>query len=174
MELADRLGRIPIFEFVSVDELFRVIESGQEVHYAAGQAVGVEGATEAVELLIAGAVRQAVGLDAHRDLPAPGVIGLEEVLQGIPTLHPPLAREPSVAFRIRADDFMAMVADDIRLAQGLFRLLLGTAAGRRNGRPAHLPAVELPSSDLQPFDKAMLVRQHPRCCRAPRWATCWR
>ncbi len=166
VELADRLGRIPIFEFVSVDELFRVIESGQEVHYAAGQAVGVEGATEAVELLIAGAVRQAVGLDSHRDLPAPGVIGLEEVLQGIPTLHPPLAREPSVAFRIRADDFMAMVADDIRLAQGLFRLLLGTAAGRRNGRPAHLPAVELPSSELQPFDKAMLVRQHPLLSRA--------
>ena len=166
VELADRLGRIPIFEFVSVDELFRVIESGQEVHYAAGQAVGVEGATEAVELLIDGTVRQAVGLDDHRDLPAPGVIGLEEVLQGIPTLHPPRAREPSVAFRIRADDFMAMVADDIRLAQGLFRLLLGTAAGRRNGRPAHLPAVEPPSSELQPFDKAMLARQHPLLSRA--------
>ena len=147
VELADRLGRIPIFEFVSVDELFRVIESGQEVRYAAGQAVGVEGATEAVELLIDGTVRQVVGLDEQRDLPAPGVLGLEEVLQGAPTLHPSLAREPCVCFRIRADDFMAMVADDIRLAQGLFRLLLGSADGRRNGGPAHLPAVGLPSSD---------------------------
>ena len=168
VELADRLGRIPIFEFVSVDELFRVIESGQEVRYAVGQAVGVEGATEAVELLVDGMVRQVVGLDEHRDLPAPGVIGLEEVLQGAPTLHAALAREPCVCFRIRADDFMAMVADDVRLAKGLFRLLLGSgsAGGRRNGRPAHLPVVELPSSDLQPFDKAMLVRQHPLLSRA--------
>ena len=165
VELADRLGHIAIFEFVSVDELFRVIESGQEVRYAAGQAVGVEGATEAVELLIDGSVRQVVAPERHRDLPAPGVLGLEEVLQGIPTLHPPLANESCVCFRIRADDFMAMVADDVRLAQGLFRLLLG-ADGRSNGGPVHLPAVALPGSDLQPFDKAMLVRQHPLLSRA--------
>ena len=163
--LADRLGRIPIFEFVSVDELFRVIESGQEVRYAAGQAVGVEGATEAVELLIDGSVRQAVAPERHQDLPAPGVLGLEEVLQGIPTLHPPLANESCVCFRIRAEDFMAMVADDVRLAQGLFRLLLG-ADGRTNGGPVHLPAVTPPASDLQTFDKAMLVRQHPLLSRA--------
>ena len=60
---------------------------------------------------------------------------------------------------------MAMVADDVRLAQGLFRLLLG-ADGRSNGGPVHLPAVALPGSDLQPFDKAMLVRQHPLLSRA--------
>ena len=166
VELADRLGHIPIFEFVSVDELFRVIESGREVRYAAGQAVGVEGATEAVELLIDGTVRQVVAPDDHRDFRAPGVIGLEEVLQGTPTVHQALANEPCVCFRIRAADFMAMVADDIRLAQGLFRLLLGSAGERRNGGPAHLPAVTLPSSELQPFDKAMLVRQHPLLSRA--------
>ena len=166
VELADRLSRIPIFEFVSVDDLFRVIESGQEVRYAAGQAVGVEGATEAVELLIDGSVRRVVTPDEYRDVPAPGVIGLEEVLQGSPTLHPTLAKEPCVCFRIRAADFMAMVTDDVRLAQGLFRLLLGAAAGRRNGGPAHLPAVTLPSATLQPFDKAMLVRQHPLLARA--------
>ena len=165
VELADRLGRIPIFEFVSVDELFRVIESGQEVRYAAGQAIGVEGATEAVELLIDGSVRQVVAANRHHDLAAPGVIGLEEVLQGTPTVHASLANESCVCFRIRADDFMAMVADDVRLAQGLFRLLLG-ADGRSDGGPAHLPAVPLPSSELQPFDKAMLVRQHPLLSRA--------
>ena len=166
VELADRLGSIPIFEFASVDELFRVIESGQEVRYAAGQAVGTEGATEAVELVIDGTVRQAVGREKHRDVRAPDVIGLEEVLQGAPTLHAALAHEPCVCFRIRADDFMAMVADDVHLAKGLFRLLLGSAGSRRNGGPAHLPAVTQSSPDLQPFDKAMLVRQHPLLSRA--------
>ena len=135
------------------------------MRYAAGQAIGVEGATEAVELLIDGSVRQVVAPNRHHDLAAPGVIGLEEVLQGTPTVHAPLANESCVCFRIRADDFMAMVADDVRLAQGLFRLLLG-ADGRSDGGPAHLAAVALPSSELQPFDKAMLVRQHPLLSRA--------
>ncbi len=165
VELADRLSRIPIFEFVSVDELFRVIESGREVWYAAGQPVGAEGATEAVELLIAGSVRcsPAGGAEALR---APGVLGLEEVLQGAPTTQPTWANEPSVCLRIGAADFMAMVSDDVLLAQGLFRLLLPPPDGGGGRRPAHLPAVTLPNTALQPFDEAMLLRQHPLLERA--------
>ena len=165
VELANRLSRIPIFEFVSVDELFRVIESGREVWYSADQPVGAEGATEAVELLIAGSVRRspAAGGEALR---APGVLGLEEVLQGAPTTRPTWANEPSVCLRIGAADFMAMVSDDVLLAQGLFRLLLPAGGGGDRPKPAHLPAVTLPSAELQPFDEAMLLRHHPLLERA--------
>ena len=166
VELANRLSRIPIFEFVSVDELFRVIESGREVWYATDQPVGTEGTTEAVELLIEGSVRRSLAADGGEALRAPGVLGLEEVLQGAPTTQPTWANEPSVCLRIQAADFMAMVSDDILLAQGLFRLLLPPADGRRDRSPAHLPAVTLPSSALQPFDEAMLLRHHPLLGRA--------
>ena len=161
VELASRLSRIPIFEFVSVDELFRVIDSGRQVWYAADQPVGKEGATEAVELLIEGSVRRSGDGDTLR---APGVLGLEEALQGAPTTQPTWADEPSVCLRIKAADFVAMVSDDDRLAQGLFRLLLTPADGRN---PAHLPAVTLPGTTLQPFDEAMLLRHHPLFGRAP-------
>ena len=166
VELANRLGRIPIFEFVSVDELFRVIESGREVWYAADQPVGTKGATEAVELLIAGSVRRSVTAGGEPALRAPGVLGLEEVLQGAPTTEPTWAAEPSVCLRIEAPDFMAMVSDDVLLAQGLFRLLLPSADGGGNRNPAHLPAAALPAAALQPFDEAMLLRQHPLLARA--------
>ena len=166
VELANRLSRIPIFEFVSVDELFRVIESGREVWYATDQPVGTEGTTEAVELLIEGSVRRSLAADGGEALQAPGVLGLEEVLQGAPTTQPTWANEPSVCLRIQAADFMAMVSDDVLLAQGLFRLLLPPADGRRDRSPAHLPAVTLPSSALQPFDEAMLLRHHPLLLRA--------
>ncbi len=166
VELANRLSRIPIFEFVSVDELFRVIESGREVWYATDQPVGTEGTTEAVELLIEGSVRRSLAADGGEALRAPGVLGLEEVLQGAPTTQPTWANEPSVCLRIQAADFMAMVSDDVLLAQGLFRLLLPPADGRRDRSPAHLPAVTLPSSALQPFDEAMLLRHHPLLGRA--------
>ena len=166
VELANRLSRIPIFEYVSVDELFRVIESGREVWYATDQPVGTEGATEAVELLIAGSVRRSVTAGGGEALRAPGVLGLEEVLQGAPNTRPTWANEPSVCLRIQAADFMAMVSDDVLLAQGLFRLLLTPADGRRDRSPAHLPAVTLPSTELQPFDEAMLLRHHPLLGRA--------
>lgn len=168
VELADRLSRIPIFEFVSVDELFRVIESGREVRYAADQPIGTEGVTEAVELLVEGAVRRsgAAGGGAREVLRAPDVLGLEEVLQGAPTTRPTWAGEPSVCLRIAAADFLAMVSDDVRLAQGLFRLLLTSPGGGRPGSPVHTPTTTLPGTALQPFDEAMLLRGHPLLARA--------
>ena len=165
VELADRLSRIPIFEFLSIDELFRIIESGQEVRYAAGHVVGPEGSTEAVELLIEGSVRRTLAADRHHDLRAPGVLGLEEVLQGVPDAHQTSANEPTVCLRITAADFLAMVSDDTLLAQGLFRFLLDPVAGRQPGGPAHLPSATRPDTAL-PFDKAMLAREHPLLARA--------
>lgn len=165
-EMASRLSRIPVFEFVSVDELFRVVDSGQQVWYAPGQPVGAEGATEAVEFLIEGSVRRSAAGGDGDALRAPDVLGIEEALQGAPTTRPAWADQPSVCLRIRSADFVAMVSDDDLLAQGLFRLLLTPADGRRDRSPAHLPAVTLPQSALQPFDEAMLLRHHPLLRRA--------
>ena len=165
VEFVERLRRIPIFQFVSVDNLFRAIESSREIRYAAGHAIGGEGATEALDLLIEGSVGYSTLAGGRGDLAAPDVLGLEEVLQGAPATRRTWANEPSVCLRIEAPEFMAMVSDDILLAQGLFRLLLTT--GERNGRsPAHRPAVNIPRAALQPLDQAMLLRQHPLLARA--------
>ena len=166
VELVDRLGRTPIFEFVSVDNLFRAIESGQQVQYAARQEAGREGATEAVELLIEGAIRFETAVDVAGELRAPAVLGLEEVLQGAPTTRRTWASEPTVCIRIRATDFMAMVSDDVLLAQGLFRFLLAPGGERHDGFPVHRPPAGVSQDALQPFDKAMLLRRHPLLARA--------
>ena len=150
---------------MSVDDLFRVIESSREVRYAAGQELGGEGAAEAVELLIEG-VRYSTGFGEQGELPAPDILGLEEVLQGAPATRRTWANAPSVCLRIEAPDFMAMVSDDMLLAQGLFRLLLSPAGERGDGSPAHRPRVDLPGAALQPFDTAMLLRRHALLARA--------
>ena len=164
--LVERLRLIPAFQFVSVDDLFRAIESGREVRYAAGHEVGREGAAEAVELLIEGSVRYSSGSGGQGELKAPDILGLEEVLQGSPIARRTWAIEPSTSLRIEAPDFMAMVSDDILLAEGLFRLLLSPAGERRDRAPAHRPRVALPDSALQPLDLAMLLRHHPLLARA--------
>ena len=166
VELVDRLSRTPVFEFVTVDNLFRAIESGQQVRYAARQEVGREGATEAVELLIDGAIHFETTDNVAGELRAPAILGLEEVLQGAPTTRRTWAGEPSVCIRIRATDFMAMVSDDVLLTQGLFRFLLAPGGERHDGFPAHRPPAGVPQDAMQPFDKAMLLRQHPLLARA--------
>ena len=167
VELVDRLSRTPIFEFVSVDNLFRAIESGQQVQYAARQEVGREGATEAVELLIEGAIRFETTDDVGGELRAPAILGLEEVLQGAPTTRRTWAKEPSVCIRIRATDFMGMVSDDVLLAQGLFRFLLAAGGERHDGFPAHRPRAGVPQDEMQPSTRQCYFDSIP-CWRARR------
>jgi hypothetical protein len=67
----------------------------------------------------------------------PAVIGFEDVLQGTALRSTVRAIEPTVCFRIAADDFMTMVSDNVLLAQSLFALLLA------NDRP-RLPFAQPP------------------------------
>jgi HEAT repeat protein len=45
VELADRLRRIPLFDFVSVDELFRVADTGRQVRHEHGRVLLQQGGT---------------------------------------------------------------------------------------------------------------------------------
>ena len=58
--------------------------------------MGRAGATEAVELLVEGAIRFETADDAGGEQRAPAILGLEEVLQGAPTTRRTWASEPSV------------------------------------------------------------------------------
>ena len=102
----------------------------------------------------------------------PAVIGFEDVLQGTALRSTVRAIEPTVCFRIAADDFMTMVSDNVLLAQSLFALLLA------NDRP-RLPFAQPPRvlTDQR-------SRQEPstrrgccgtiRCCRAHQRHNCSR
>ena len=168
VDVVDRLSHIPLFGFVSVDELFRITSLGLESRHPEGHALHVAGASvEHVECLIEGAVQATDAEGRSSDHRAPSVFGLEEALQGAPTHRTVLATEPVVSFRIRAADFMTMISDNVWLAQGLFRMLL---ADRET--PA-LPASRFPggsrasrAGSRQPVDQAFLLSEHPLMGRA--------
>ena len=169
VDVVDRLSRIPLFGFVSVDELFRITSLGLESRHPEGHALHVAGASvEHVECLIEGAVQATDAEGRLREHRAPSVFGLEEALQGAPTLRTVLATEPVVSFRIRAADFMTMISDNVWLAQGLFRMLLADRV---------MPALPAPSrfaagsrapraGSRQPVDQAFLLSEHPLLARA--------
>jgi CRP-like cAMP-binding protein len=163
VELADRVRTIPLFQYVSVDELFRIADVGEEIRYPAGRELYRSGATAAgVEFVLAGTTA-AEGVE----ITAPAVVGLDEVLSGAPAPSGIRAVGPVTCFRIAAGDFLTMLSDNVLLAQGLFRMLL--APDRENPPlmlPAHPPDMALRSPSPQAVDIAMLLRHHPLFERA--------
>ena len=128
VELAHRVRTIPLFEFVSVDELFRVAAAGEEARHPAGRELFHPGAApDHMEFLIEGAVRMIQPSGTTSEIEAPAVLGLEDVLQGAPPTVTIRAVEPVVCFRIGAGEFMTMVSGNALLAQSLFQMLLARA-----------------------------------------------
>ena len=171
VEIVDRLRSIPFFEFVSVDELFRIAELGEEARHQAGHELYRQGASiEEVEFLIDGRVRSSNDRGESSDYPSPHVLGLEDALQGAPSSHTVFAVEPIVCFRIRATDFMTMISDNVLLAQGLFRMLLterhATTSQTADAIAVHPALLDRRVSQAQPVDQALLLRHHRLLARA--------
>src|SRR5581483_9620792 len=58
VELADRLRKLPLFTFVSVDELFRIAAAGRQERHESGRTLYAAGAPgDSVQFLLDGAVR---------------------------------------------------------------------------------------------------------------------
>jgi ATP:ADP antiporter, AAA family len=165
VELADRVRTIPLFTALSVDELFRIAEAGEEIRHPAGRELCHAGTPAAdVLFLLEGGARTVEGRSAGTEILPPAAIGFEDVLQGASLRSTVRAIEQTVCFRIAADEFMTMVSDNVLLAQSLFALLLA------NDRP-RLPFAP-PSRVLADHGSpgaahaARLLRQDPLLSRA--------
>jgi CRP-like cAMP-binding protein len=164
VELADRVRVIPLFASLSVDELFRIAEAGEEVRYPAARDLCQAGTPAAdVLFLLEGAAARVDGPSSGTEIVAPAVIGFEDVLQGTALRSTVRAIEPTVCFRIAADDFMTMVSDNVLLAQTLFALLLSSDRPRI---PFAAPRLLRDQASPGAANAARLLRQDPLLSRA--------
>jgi len=129
--LVDRIRTTPVFVGLSIDELFRVAEVGLEIRHQAGREISRAGQPpDEVFFLLDGALEVRGDDGPEKELSAPAVANVEEVLQGIPLKNTIRAIEHTIGFRVPAAVFLTMVSDNILMAQGLFRLLLGESSYR--------------------------------------------
>jgi HEAT repeat protein/CRP-like cAMP-binding protein len=129
--LVDRIRVTPVFAELSIDELFRVAEVGQEIRHQAGREISRTGQPAGeVFFLLEGALEATSESGPGRELTAPAAVNVEEVLQGVPLRTTIRAIEHSIGFRVPAPVFLTMVSDNILMAQSLFRLLLGRSPYR--------------------------------------------
>jgi hypothetical protein len=120
-----------------------------------------------VDFLIEGTVEVIDATGGSREIAAPAVLGLEDVLQGSPPTGVVRAAEPIVSFRIQAGDFLSMVSDNVLLAQSLFRMLLADAARVGVAFPEFASSADVAAQPpLQTIDRALMLRDHPLLARA--------
>ena len=167
VELADRVRAVPLFASLSVDELFRIAEAGQETRHPAGRDLCHAGATaDDVLFLLDGRTSATDESGRPIELGAPAVVGFEEVLQGTTFKSNVSAIDHLLCFRLSADDFMTMVSDNMLLAQSLFTLLLSANGPRLPAVPSLRPRGTDERASLTPADAARLLRSDPLLARA--------
>jgi CRP-like cAMP-binding protein len=171
VELANRLRRIPLFDFVSVDELFRIGGMGRQVRYETGQVLYHKNTpATSLQFLLDGKVAvEAAAPAAPRDIAAPAALAFDEVLEGRPCPGDSRAVDRAICLALGADEFYSLLSDNTMIAQGLFRMLLGReGAGAWRGVLAGPDAATLPagSSTLTAIEKMVVLQAIPVFARA--------
>jgi len=161
--VADRLRAIRLFEFVSVDELFRVASSARQTRYESGHVLAAAGTQPADVFFVLEGTAQLSGGGTDLPVVAPAAPGFEDLLVDRPVSQTLAATSPGMCVTFSASEFLTMMADNIAMAQGLFQMFLAdrdAAVMAPVGRVASAPAGN-GDQLLNPIDKALLLRQNP-------------
>jgi CRP-like cAMP-binding protein/HEAT repeat protein len=172
VEIADRLRRVPLFDFTHVDELFRLARLGRQVRYEKGRPLFERGeAATGVQFLLDGRV----SIDGEQLVDAPAALGFESVLEGSPIPNSMTAAEPSITLSLTADEFFALLSENVELAEGLFRMLIATRhldAGHTLIQGS-LPSDIKNAARLRAIDRALVLQSSPLLAQATA-AQVWR
>ncbi|MGE3274227.1 MAG: Npt1/Npt2 family nucleotide transporter [Vicinamibacterales bacterium] len=172
VEVASRLRRIPLFAFVSVNELFRIASLGRQTSFESGRTIIEDGrpASEVHVLLEGGVTVRAADGPASARLAAPAAIGFEEALEGQPFTRTATAATHAVCLTLTTEQLLSLLSENVEIAQGIFRMLLehgGTADWRTVLHGRLTPELERKvASGLQTVDRVLLLETTPLLARA--------
>ncbi len=171
VELADRLRRIQLFDFASIDELFRIAGLGRQVRHEPGRVLYEAGRpADSLQFLLDGRVTVEHEGGPVEELAAPTVLGFEAVLEGSPMPATIRAVDTAISLSLTTEEFLSLLSENVEIAQGIFRLLIDrrgtpgwhTVMHGRLGRALERRAEE----GLQPVDRVLLLQSSPLLSRA--------
>jgi AAA family ATP:ADP antiporter len=174
VELADRMRRMPLFDFVSVDELFRVAAAGRQVRHERGRVLYEAGAAaDDLQILLDGKVTRTEALvrgGTSQTIEAPAPLAFEEVIEGAPMGATIRAVDHAICLSLTSEQFLALLSENVELAHGLFRMALekDAAAPWRGVVPGVLASAATGriTGGLQTVDKILLISEMPVFSRA--------
>ena len=171
VEIADRLRKLPVFRFTSVDELFRIAGTGRQVRRESGRVLYEAGQRAPdLEFLLDGAVTRAETGAAAETVNAPAALGFEEMFENVPQRATMKASGIAICLSLLNEQFLSLLSENTDLAQGIFRQLLevhGDVGSRRvlSGvvRPPHAARFK---DGLETIEKVLLLEEMPVFARA--------
>jgi ATP:ADP antiporter, AAA family len=172
VELADRLRGIQLFDFASVDELFRIAGMGRQVRHEPGRVIYEAGrSAESLQFLLDGRVSVKEATGKTREVSAPDVLAFEAVLEGSPMSSTVRAVETAICLSLTTEEFLSLLSENVEIAQGIFRLLIDRRGAPEwhtvmHGRIA--PSIERKVDDtgLQAVDRVLMLQSSPLLSRA--------
>jgi len=160
-----------------VRQLFWLARLGRQFRHESGRTIyGRGAAATTVQFLLEGEVTVS-GPHGKRDVRAPAAIGVEEVLEGSPMQSTIVASERSITLSLTSDEFLALLSENVELAEGIFRMMIVSrdlVAGNtliRGTLPADLKAGA--EEELRPIDRVFLLQSSPLLAHATA-AQLWR
>jgi AAA family ATP:ADP antiporter len=174
VEIADRLRRMPLFDYVSVDELFRIAGVGRQVRHEHARVLYEQGTTpEDLQFLLDGTVARTVKEDSHvsrAEVHPPAPLAFEDVMEGAPSSATVTAIDRAICLALRNEQVLGLLSESADLVQGLFRMAIEREDGAAwrgvvRGSITH-PEVARLADGLQAVEKVLLVEEMPVFARA--------
>ncbi len=165
VELADRMRRLPLFESVSIDELFRICDTGKQERHGAGRVLCREvHVPEAVQFLLSGRVTLSRDGREAGTLEAPAALGFQELLEGRPLNETVGALGGAVCVALTGEDLLTMLGDNSELVHGLFQMLSGDGDSQARsvvkGNPSE-HGIRIADNGLRPVEKGLVLGTIP-------------
>lgn len=166
-----RLRHIPLFGHVSIDELFRIAETGAQVDYEPGRTLYHEGhAHDVLHFLLDGSVILTESGRPAATVAPPAALAFEEVVEPCPMRYTARTAGPTRCLVLSANQFFALLAENPELTQGLLRMLLDNPvlSGWRTVLKSEAAAeiARHRPHELTPLDVVRLLQEIPLFSRA--------
>ena len=177
VELADRLRRLPLFEYTQINELFRLARLGRQIRHEAGRTLYQRGEQpRTVQFVLDGRVRANMASGVS-EIAAPASLAVEEVLEGSPMTATITSAERIINLVLTNDEFLALLSENVELAEGIFRLMIHSrqlGAGHTLIHGTVTPELrDRVATELQPVDRLLLLQASPLLAHATA-AQLWR
>jgi ATP:ADP antiporter, AAA family len=164
VDLASQMRGLPLFGSVTVDEIFRICDTGRQVRSEPGKLLCQEASVpENVQFLLNGRVVVTRPGQEPRQIEAPAVLAFQEVLEERPMAESVQTADMAVCLTLTSEEMQALLADNSDLVPGLFQMLCrDSQAGRIVVKGDRSLRSALPDGgDLNPLEKGLVLKAIP-------------
>ena len=127
-----------------------------------------------MQFLLDGSVT-VTGPDGKHDVRAPAALGFEELLEGSPMHASVVAAERSITLSLTSDEFLALLSENVELAEGIFRMMIEShdlATGHTLIHGTLAPDVKDGRKRICSRSIGCCCCNRARCSRTPRRRSC--